>query len=283
MRPEKLLPRAVLDEISPLGEWSVSSFWRSVVCISFSNAGPKSTAACAAATLARFVVWEPLLREVGLPIALVGQDGAESLELPWGRFDALFLGGSTEWKLGPHAAALAREAKRRGLWVHMGRCNTRKRFRHAFALGCDSVDGSGFSRWPDQRVPLALRWMADLHGADGPVTVRREPADRAPEFTTDDWNHINPFGGWTHGRDAVLAELKRVHNSFLKDVSDTVESLSVRFASDDVAVAIVTSHMGTYYMPDGTKHENERQRRCFIVVRRSDRWLIMQDQNTLIR
>src|SRR5947209_14133274 len=118
----------------------------------------------AGATLARFVVWEPVLREVGLPIALVGQDGAEALELPWGRFDALFLGGSTGWKLGPGAAALAREAKGRGLWVHLGRCNTRKRFRHAFALGCDSVDGSGFSRWPDQRVPVALRWLADLHG-----------------------------------------------------------------------------------------------------------------------
>ena len=107
--------------------------------------------------------------------------------------------------------------------------------------------------------------------------------DRAPEFTTDDWNHINPNGGWTRGRDAVLAELKRVHSSFLKDVSDTVESLSVRFASDDVALAIVTSHVGTYYQPNGTKHENERQLRCFIVVRRTGRWLIMQDQNTLIR
>ena len=107
--------------------------------------------------------------------------------------------------------------------------------------------------------------------------------DRTPEFTTDDWNHINPYGGWTRGRDAVLAELQRVHSRVLKDVSDTIESMSVRFASDDVAVAIVTSYLSTYYLPDGTKHENERQRRCFIVVRRSNRWLIMQDQNTVIK
>ena len=107
--------------------------------------------------------------------------------------------------------------------------------------------------------------------------------DRASEFTTDDWNHINPNGGWTRGRDAVLAELERVHSRVLKGVSDTVETLSVRFASDDVAVAIVTSHVSTYYTQDGAKHENERQRRCFIVVRRSERWLIMQDQNTVIK
>jgi len=43
-------------------------------------------------------------------------------------------------------------------------CNTRKRIRHAFRLGCDSIDGSGFSRWPDERLPQALRWLAVLHG-----------------------------------------------------------------------------------------------------------------------
>jgi hypothetical protein len=46
----------------------------------------------------------------------------------------------------------------------MGRVNTRLRFRYAFHLGCDSIDGSGFSRWPDQRVPVGLRWLAELDG-----------------------------------------------------------------------------------------------------------------------
>jgi len=41
--------------------------------------------------------------------------------------------------------------------------------------------------------------------------------DRASGFTTDDWNHINPNGGWTRGRDAVVTELRRAHSSFLKD------------------------------------------------------------------
>ena len=114
-------------------------------------------------------------------------------------------------------------------------------------------------------------------------TFNSHKFDQTSEFATDDWNHINPSGGWARGRDAVLAELRRVHGGFLKDVSDTIDDLSVRFASSDVAVAIVTSHVSTYYEPNGTKHENERQRRCFIVVRKADRWLIMQDQNTVIR
>ena len=33
---------------------------------------------------------------------------------------------------------------------------------------------------------------------------------RVPEFTTEDWTHINPLGGWTRGRGAVLKELEEV-------------------------------------------------------------------------
>ena len=107
--------------------------------------------------------------------------------------------------------------------------------------------------------------------------------DHASDFTTEDWNHINPNGGWKRGREAVLRELKAVHTTFLKGVSDTIEDMTVRFASPEVAIAVVTSRVGTYYPPDGSKHENERQRRTFIVVRRGDRWRITQDQNTRIR
>jgi uncharacterized protein (TIGR02246 family) len=105
---------------------------------------------------------------------------------------------------------------------------------------------------------------------------------RAAEYATQDWNHINPFGGRTRGRDAVLKELKEVHATFLKGVSDSVETMDVRFATPDVAVATVTSRMSTFTTPDGVKRENERHIRTFVVVKRSGRWLIKQDQNTLI-
>lgn len=106
---------------------------------------------------------------------------------------------------------------------------------------------------------------------------------RVQEFTTEDWNHINPLGGWTRGRDAVLKELKAVHSTFLKGVSDIVEQMAMRFASADVAVVTVASRVSTFTTPDGVKHENGQPIRTFVVVRRGGRWLIMQDQNTLRR
>ena len=104
----------------------------------------------------------------------------------------------------------------------------------------------------------------------------------AADFTTDDWIHINPYGGRTHGRAEVLKELHEVHSTFLSGVSDNIEKLDVRFADKDVAIATVTSRMSTFTSPDGIKHLNEQHRRTFVLAKRGTRWLIMQDQNTVV-
>jgi len=106
--------------------------------------------------------------------------------------------------------------------------------------------------------------------------------NHAVTYTTEDWAHINPLGGWTRGRDAVLNELEEVHSTFLKGVSDTIEEMAVTFASANVAVATVTSRMSTFTTPDGAKHENEQHIRTFVLVRRNEHWMIMQDQNTAV-
>jgi hypothetical protein len=91
----------------------------------------------AAATLHREEISRMLgwIRHLGLPVAHVAQDGQEALPVPWDDFDALFIGGSTAWKLGPAARLLVAEAKARGQWVHMGRVNSLRRLRYASAIG----------------------------------------------------------------------------------------------------------------------------------------------------
>jgi hypothetical protein len=113
----------------------------------------------APATLALFSKWEPVIRSYGLPVAFVIQDGQESLCLPWGKLDAIFIGGSTEYKLGPEVRWLIREAKWRNKWVHMGRVNSLSRISYARDIGCDSVDGTGFSMFPDTNLPAALKYL----------------------------------------------------------------------------------------------------------------------------
>jgi len=113
-----------------------------------------------AATLRQFSEWAPAIRAHGLPVAFVAQDGVTPAAVPWGEIDALFIGGSTPFKLGPEAATVAREAHRRGLWLHMGRVNSLRRMLYARSLECHSVDGTSFARWNHAHLDAGRRRRA---------------------------------------------------------------------------------------------------------------------------
>lgn len=113
------------------------------------------------ATLERWARWAPRLRRRGFRPALVLQDGMTIARLP-ADAEALFIGGSTEWKLGPEAAAITAHAAARGVWVHMGRVNSYTRARYALELGCASVDGSGWARFKTAMQPRWARLMAEV-------------------------------------------------------------------------------------------------------------------------
>lgn len=134
------------------------------------------------ATLERSWPMLARIRRVVGRVALCAQNGATPDDLPWGYFDAVFLAGIaecapcgyvpavetlpqtactaghrlTEWKAGDVAAAIAGEAKRRGVWCHMGRVNTDVRIKRARAMGCDSGDGTYLAYGPDINLPKLL-------------------------------------------------------------------------------------------------------------------------------
>ena len=101
-------------------------------------------------------------------------------------------------------------------------------------------------------------------------------------YTTVDWNHINPHGRRTVGRDATLVDVRAVHQTFLKGVTDTPEDYDVKFAAANVAIVVVPSRLSTFTMPDGIRRENARNIRTFLVVKQKGRWLIQHDHNTFI-
>lgn len=91
--------------------------------------------------------------------SFVAQDGATIDNTPWEWFDALFIGGTLQWKESYAASALIIEGKRRRKHVHVGRVNTPERMRYAARAGADSVDGTrlafGFNaNWPFLRDSL---------------------------------------------------------------------------------------------------------------------------------
>jgi hypothetical protein len=108
--------------------------------------------ASARRTLECFGHWRYKLS--GWPLALVAQDGQEDLDIPWDGIAAIFIGGSTSWKLSKAAADVVKAAKVIGKWVHAGRVNTPARYEYFEELGADSIDGTGLSRYTWMRTRI---------------------------------------------------------------------------------------------------------------------------------
>ena len=95
----------------------------------------------------------------GWPLAYVAQNGAELLPIP-AEASAVFIGGDTEWKESSAALSVIKRAQERGLWVHVGRVNSKRRINHFALAGVDSVDGTGLTFAPDRVMEQLTRWLA---------------------------------------------------------------------------------------------------------------------------
>jgi len=83
--------------------------------------------------------------------AFVLQDGCNINEIPWDDITAIFLGGSTKFKLSREAYQMLQAGRERGKWVHVGRVNTTPRIVY-FSRVANSIDGSGIAKYD---------WMLD--------------------------------------------------------------------------------------------------------------------------
>lgn len=110
----------------------------------------------AIATLSAWRYWGMQIKARGWPVAFVAQDGQELFDFP-PDFDALFIGGSTEWKMSEQALYCIKRAKALEKWVHVGRVNSQKRIRHFKLAGVDSVDGTTVCFAPDKNYPVIDR------------------------------------------------------------------------------------------------------------------------------
>lgn len=122
------------------------------------------------------------IRRLGYPAAVVIQDGATVDSVPWDEIDAVFVGGSTEWKLGADAEAILTAAAERGLWTHMGRVNSIRRMVEAARMGAYSVDGTLLVFGPAANRPRIVKATWSTYSIHGDVEI---PADHNPY--ADEW------------------------------------------------------------------------------------------------
>ena len=109
-----------------------------------------------AETLEVFERWSPRL--AGWRLALACQDGQENLPLPWDAIDAVFIGGSTNWKGSAAVVQIIQAAQLLGKHVHVGRVNGAEAGGSIFEeLGADTCDGTGISQYSVWREAIGDR------------------------------------------------------------------------------------------------------------------------------
>lgn len=138
------------------------------------------------ATLDKYYGWHKTIQNLGFPRAIAVQNGATVDNIPWNDCEAIFIGGSTEWKrslaeivtvgddlplfsgipakvvIHSEVPCIIEEARRRGKWVHMGRqANSWKQFRQARKWNVDSVDGSGEKR--TEKWKQMAQWIFEVN------------------------------------------------------------------------------------------------------------------------
>lgn len=114
------------------------------------------------ATLARSLPYAERVRALGYHPALAIQNGATVASVPWSELDAgdaVFIAGDKPFKTSIAAWLICREAKRRGLHVHIARRNSRKAMQAAYDMGADTVDGTFLAFAPDHNFARMQQWF----------------------------------------------------------------------------------------------------------------------------
>lgn len=115
-------------------------------------------------TLDMFPAWSAEIRAHGFPVALVAQNGLESMlaQVPWALVDVLFIGGDDSWKESDAARFCAFAARSRGKRVHMGRVNSHRRLALAASMLADTADGTFVRFSPKENPGRVLEWFDKL-------------------------------------------------------------------------------------------------------------------------
>jgi hypothetical protein len=122
---------------------------------------------CHSATLERWKYYGPLIERHGYTPAFVCQVGSTPDNVP-DEAEVLFIGGTTDWKLGSEARAIV-EKHRDTKWIHMGRVNSYKRFKYAHQIGCDSTDGTVLVYAPTENLERIFKWQRKLKEQNPPL------------------------------------------------------------------------------------------------------------------
>lgn len=94
-------------------------------------------------------------------------------------------------------------------------------------------------------------------------------------FWLPDGDLLNPFGRWAKGRDEVAKLLAEEHSTVMKATTFTVDAVSVRTPSPNVAVADSDITIAGMTGPDGSMMPPRKMHVAMVWVNKRGTWSIM--------
>ena len=107
--------------------------------------------------------------------------------------------------------------------------------------------------------------------------------DEMKNYIAEDCDFINTSGMHWKGREDIQYAHNKIHEEIFKDKPLKKVSVSIRFLTDDVAVAYVLMHLeGELLTPDGSKRAAPSALATFVFLKKNQVWLTTSVENVFI-
>ena len=102
------------------------------------------------------------------------------------------------------------------------------------------------------------------------------------KYTTEDIEFINPLGVQWNGRKQVQYALQSFHENIFKNTDMKKVSSDVRFLTNDIAIAHVTDHIGTFMLQDNKPGGNNDNISTYVFIKQNGIWLMTSGHVTQV-
>ena len=112
----------------------------------------------------------------------------------------------------------------------------------------------------------------------GQQAMNKHDASALAAHLTEDVDHINAFGGWTKGREAIRKVWEQLYQTVWKDDLSKTTPEKIRFLKPDVAVVIARiTHRRA------TEATENLYMATFVMTKKADKWQIVSFQATPVQ
>lgn len=115
------------------------------------------------------------------------------------------------------------------------------------------------------------------------VSWNKHDFSNMKNYVAEDCDFVNVAGMHWKGRKDIQYAHNKTHEQIFKDKPLTKLSVSIRFVTNDVAIAHILMHLeGTLITPDGSSKAQPDALATFVFLKKNGMWLLTAVENVFV-